>query len=42
MFAIPSDLTIKKVILTPECISGGEPLIVKDSRNPRQKIGVTQ
>ena len=42
MFAIPSDLTIKKVVLTPECISGGEPLIVRDSKNPRMKTGVTQ
>ena len=42
MFAIPSDLSIKKVVLTPECIAGGEPLIVRDSRNPRAKTGVTQ
>ena len=27
MFRIPSDLTIQKVVLTPECIDGGEPQI---------------
>ena len=42
MFAIPSDLTIKKVILTPDCIAGGEPLIIKDSKKPRLKTGATQ
>ena len=40
MYAIPSDLTIKKVVITPECISGGEPLIIRDARHPRAKIGV--
>ena len=38
MFVIPSDLSIKKVIITPECIQGGEPKIVRDKANPRQKI----
>ena len=42
MFAIPSDLTIKKVVLTPECIAGGEPLIIRDSKKPRLQAGVTQ
>ena len=42
MFAIPSDLTIKKVILTPECISGGEPQIIRDAKRPRVKTGATQ
>ena len=42
MFAIPSDLTIKKVVLTPECIAGGEPMIIKDSKKPRLKAGATQ
>ena len=39
MYAIPSDLSIKKVIITPECVSGGDPLIIKDARHPRAKIG---
>ena len=39
MYAIPSDLTIKKVIITPQCIQGGEPLIVRDAKHPRAKIG---
>ena len=39
MYAIPSDLTIKKVIITPECIQGGEPKIVRDPKHPRAKIG---
>ena len=39
MFAIPSDLTIRKVIITPDCVSGGEPMIVKDARHPRTAIG---
>ena len=39
MYAIPSDLTIKKVIITPECIEGGEPQIIRDPKHPRAKIG---
>ena len=35
MFLIPSDLTIKKVILTPESIEGGDPIIQRDPANPR-------
>ena len=42
MFAIPSDLTIKKVIITPECISGGQPQILRDPKHPRAKIGAKQ
>lgn len=38
MFAIPSDLSIRKVIITPECISGGNPLIVRDTAKPRQRL----
>ena len=37
MFTIPSDLSIKKVIITPQCVSGGEPKILRDSKNPRAK-----
>ena len=38
MFLIPSDLTIKKVVLTPESIDGGDPIIVRDSAHPREKL----
>ncbi len=38
MFIIPSDLTIKKVILTPECVQGGEPIIIRDANAPRQQL----
>ena len=38
MFVIPSDLTIKKVILTPECVQGGDPIIIRDAGNPRQQL----
>ena len=38
MFMIPSDLSIKKVTITPECINGGEPKIFRDKSNPRPRI----
>ena len=40
MFVIPSDLTIQKVIITPDCIQGAEPLILRDSKKPRAKTAV--
>ena len=42
MYEIPSDLTIKKVVITPACIAGGEPTIIRDARHPRAKIGAKQ
>ena len=39
MFQIPSDLAIKKVIITPECIQGGEPRILRDAVHPRESLG---
>ena len=42
MYVIPSDLSIKKVIITPECIEGKEPKIIRDEKNPRQKMGNCQ
>ena len=39
MYAIPSDLSIRKVIITPQCVQGGEPEILRDKKNPRKKIG---
>ena len=38
MFTIPSDLSIKKVTITPECIDGAEPEIKRDKNNPRKPI----
>ena len=38
MFLIPSDLTIKKVIITPESIEGSDPTIVRDTAHPREKL----
>ena len=38
MFLIPSDLTIKKVVITAEAIDGGDPIIVRDSAHPREKL----
>ena len=37
MFAIPSDLTIRKVIITPECIDGSEPIIERTPNDPRSR-----
>ena len=39
MFQIPSDLTIRKVIITADCVEGGEPAIIRDEANPREKLG---
>ena len=38
MYSIPSDLSIRKVIITPECINGGEPVIERTPNDPRSKI----
>lgn len=38
MFEIPSDLTIKKVTITPACVDGGEPEILRDPAHPREKL----
>ena len=35
MYMIPSDLSIKKVIITPQCVDGSEPLIIRDKDHPR-------
>ena len=39
MYRIPSDLSIRKVIITPECVEGGDPDIVRDTTRPREKLG---
>ena len=38
MFQIPSDLSIKKVIITPEALDGGEATILRDPARPREKL----
>ena len=40
MYTIPSDLTIRKVIITSECVNGGEPKIVRNKAKPRVAIDV--
>ena len=37
MFVIPSDLSIQKVIITPDCVQSGEPMVIRDPQNPRMK-----
>ncbi len=39
MYLIPSDLTIKKVVITPECICGEKPKIIRDKDKPRDPLG---
>ena len=39
MYRIPSDLSIRKVIITSECVEGGDPDIVRDTTRPREKLG---
>ncbi len=38
MYQIPSDMTIQKVIITPACVDGAEPTIIRDPAHPREKI----
>ena len=40
MYMIPSDLSIIKVIITPECVNGGKPQIIRDKAKPRAPLGV--
>ena len=42
MYVIPSDLSIKKVIITADCINGKDPKVVRDKNNPRPAIGSSQ
>ena len=39
MYVIPSDLSIKKVIIDADCVNGGAPKLLRDKVNPREKIG---
>ena len=38
MFHIPSDLSIRKVIITPECVEGDQPVLIRDNANPRKSL----
>ena len=38
MYVIPSDLSIHKVIITPECVNGEPPLVIRDSNHPRAAV----
>ena len=40
MYEIPSDLSIRKVVITPDAIEGKAPKILRDKENPRQKLGM--
>ena len=40
MYTIPSDLSIRKVIIAAECVNGGEPKIVRNKAKPRVAIDV--
>ena len=40
MFTIPSDLFIRKVVITAECVEGAEPEIYRDAANPRAPLSV--
>lgn len=39
MYGIPSDLSVQKVIITPESVDGADPLVVRDTKHLRQKLG---
>ena len=38
MYMIPSDLSIRKVVITPQCIDGADPLIIRDKEKPRTAL----
>ena len=39
MFTIPSDLTIRKVVVTADSVRGTDPQVIRDPEHPRQKPG---
>ena len=39
MFQIPSDLSIRKVVITADCVNGAEPMIIRDAEHPRALPG---
>ena len=40
MDEIPSDLTIQKVLITEDCVRGGQPRIIRDENHPRARSRV--
>ena len=38
MYAIPSDLSIHKVVITAECVEGGQPKILRNKAHPRAAL----
>lgn len=36
MYQIPSDLSIREVVITPDCVNGGKPQIIRDKSKPRK------
>ena len=40
MYEIPSDLTIQKVLITEDCVRGGQPRIIRDENHPRARSRV--
>lgn len=38
MYLIPSDLSIHKVVITPECVEGGQPQLIRDKSKPRAAL----
>ena len=39
MYEIPSDLSIRKVVVTAETVHGQEPVVLRDAANPRKALG---
>ena len=39
MYRIPSDLSIRRVIITADSVNGGDPEIIRDTTRPRGKLG---
>ena len=42
MYQIPSDLSIQKVVITPECVDGAPAQIIRDASHPREKLAGKQ
>ena len=42
MFTMPSDLSIRKIVITPECIDGEDPKITRNKSNPRNPLNSTK
>jgi len=38
MYVIPSDLSIHKVVITPECVNGEQPKLIRDKTKPRTAL----